>query len=1484
MPENLHPALFQRTDRSERTFPETAARLVDRRGSAGDQQLPESESILDQEVLGVNMASNDQADSWTEETICPICLDFFTDPASLECGHNFCHSCITQCWERSARNSCPECREEFQEIILRVNRPLARLAEKARGLKLNPTEKESKIHCEEHQEELKLFCENDKKLICVICRDAREHKSHNFMPIKEAVEIHKEQVKSSLTSLTERKFAILKIEQQQKQKISGIRDQSRSLESHISSEFTKIHQSLTEKEQRLIRDIRKREERVVDLMERNLREIQKNLTSIEEEISMLQKQVEQKDGVIFLKEESCRKRRVGDDQTLTVKHGILTKEEFAGPLPFPVWREMFDDIHPVSVTLNVGTAGPELEVSEDRRSVRWTETRRDLPDTGKRFTVGPCVLGSEGFTSGRHYWEVEVAESRGWRLGVAAESVKRKGGVGLIPENGFWIIVRAGDDFYVNTSPPSRLPAGPIPGRVGVYLSYESGRVSFYSADTKSHLHTFTGNKFTEKLYPFFATLDGRRWLRICSGSAPGLSTAFSGQVATKSTFVVPSVDEATISQNTRDLLTTAFSCFQLCLLPVSYSPWGAYNTMVPEKLYPALLQRTDRSHRTFPETATCLVDSRGTAGVQQLPESESILDQEVLGVNMASKYQVDSWTKEAICPICLDFFTDPVSLQCGHNFCRSCITRCWESAQRNSCPECREVFQGIILRVNRPLARLVEKARELKLNPTEKESKLHCEEHQEKLKLFCENDKKLICLICRDARKHKSHNFMPIKEAVEIYKEQVKSSLTSLTERKLAVLRMEQRQKQKISGIRDQSRSLESHISSEFTKIYQSLTEKEQRLIGDLRKREKRIVRLMERNLREIQTNLTCIEKELSMLQKQVEQKDGVIFLKEVSCRKRRVGDDQILTVMDGAQTKEEFAGPLPFPVWREMLDDIHPVSVTLDVETAGPWLEVTEDRKSVRWTRTRTRKDLPDTGKRFTVRSCVLGSERFTSGRHYWEVEVAGNWSWELGVVAESVERKGGVGLIPENGFWTIVRAGDGFHVNTSPRSRLLAGRIPGRVGVFLSYGSGTVSFYNADTKSHLHTFTGNKFTEKLYPFFATLDGRRWLRICSGSTPDMASRAFQTDSFADDLNCPICLDFFIDPVTMECGHNFCRSCITQCWGETKKNSCPECREVFQDGKFRVNWALASLAQKARMLKVNQKEKESKHHCEEHEEELKLFCETDKKLICVICRDAREHKSHNFMPIKEVVDIYKVKSKQKEICQTSRVISRGDALSLVDTALSIEELNGPFQYKIWRELINAVKPAPASLTLDPNTAHSHLILSEDHTSVRLGEQRKELPDTPERFDHRACVLGSKGFESEKHYWEVEVGTKTCWELGVVLESADRKGRINMKPETGYYIICLVYGNSYVALTSPRTPLTPRVKPCKIGVYLDHKGGQVSFYNADNMNHLHTFTHAFKGRVFPLFNPGLNTDGKNSAPLIIHGVPPTDPFHSAQIC
>lgn len=157
------------------------------------------------------------------------------------------------------------------------------------------------------------------------------------------------------------------------------------------------------------------------------------------------------------------------------------------------------------VILDPDTAHPNLRISEDQRSLQYTSTWQNLPENPKRFQDRYCVLGRESFTSGRHFWEVEVEERKQWQFGVCRENVQRKYYVAITPQNGFWTIaLLGGHDFQARTDPRSKLTIANPPKRVGVFLDYENGEVSFYDAINGSHIFTFSHASFSGALWPVF--------------------------------------------------------------------------------------------------------------------------------------------------------------------------------------------------------------------------------------------------------------------------------------------------------------------------------------------------------------------------------------------------------------------------------------------------------------------------------------------------------------------------------------------------------------------------------------------------------------------------------------------------------------------------------------------------------------------------------------------------------------------------------------------------------------------------------------------------------------------------------------------------------------------------------------------------------------------------------------------------------------------
>ncbi|XP_051256036.1 E3 ubiquitin-protein ligase TRIM39 [Dicentrarchus labrax] len=189
---------------------------------------------------------------------------------------------------------------------------------------------------------------------------------------------------------------------------------------------------------------------------------------------------------------------------------------------------------------------------------------------------------------------------------------------------------------------------------------------------------------------------------------------------------------------------------------------------------------------------------------------------------------------------------------------------------------------------------------------------------------------------------------------------------------------------------------------------------------------------------------------------------------------------------------------------------------------------------------------------------------------------------------------------------------------------------------------------------------------------------------------------------------------------------------------------------------------------------------------------------------------------------------------------------------------------------------IKRIQEYAVNVTLDSDTAHPRLIISEDMKSVRCGDRHQLLPDNLERFDRVVCVVGREKISSGRHYWEVEVGGKTDWDLGVARQSINRKGKIEVTPSNGYWFLSLRDKNKYAFRTEPSTDVHLNLRPHKIGIFVDFEKGQVSFYNVDAKIHIYTFNDTFSECIYPFFSPCTNKSGKNDGPLVITPVNMTE--------
>uniref|UniRef100_A0A8C0H1M8 Zinc finger protein RFP-like n=1 Tax=Chelonoidis abingdonii TaxID=106734 RepID=A0A8C0H1M8_CHEAB len=404
------------------------------------------------------MATDNPVESLREEATCPICLEYFKDPVIIECGHNFCRACIAQCWEGSdTAASCPQCRETVQQRNLRPNRQLANVVEIAKRLNLQAAkEAGGERVCGEHKETLKLFCEEDQTSICLVCHLSRAHRAHRVVPLEEAAQEYKERIQAHLKTLRKEREKVLGLKATEEK-------QTQTERQKIVSEFQRLRQFLEEQERLLLAQLEKLDEEIVRIQNENVSKLSKQISHLGELIMEMEGKC-QKPASEFLQ---VRLNGIEISPELEERVSDFSQKTI-------VLLEILGKFK-AHVTLDPDTAHPNLVLSEDRKSVRWEDTEQDLPDNPERFDYWECVLGCEGFTSGRHCWEVEVGGEEGWAVGVARESVGRKGGISHSPEGGIWAVERWGGQFRALTSPETPLPLSRVPSRIRVCLDCDRG-------------------------------------------------------------------------------------------------------------------------------------------------------------------------------------------------------------------------------------------------------------------------------------------------------------------------------------------------------------------------------------------------------------------------------------------------------------------------------------------------------------------------------------------------------------------------------------------------------------------------------------------------------------------------------------------------------------------------------------------------------------------------------------------------------------------------------------------------------------------------------------------------------------------------------------------------------------------------------------------------------------------------------------------------
>ncbi|XP_061079974.1 zinc-binding protein A33-like [Conger conger] len=410
----------------------------------------------------------------------------------------------------TASRECPICRRKSSVEVPPVNMALRSIVELFK----------SDTHCSLHGEKLLFFCEHDKEPLCVVCQTSKKHRNHTVCPVEEAILGLKEEIKPELNLIKEKLKRFTEAEQECMKTAKHIRSQSQHTDKQIKAEFKKLHLFLREEEEARLAALKKEEEEKSQIIKEKIDNVTRHVSTLTDKMTVIEKAMDTED-TSFLKDYKNIKERaqctLQDPELLS--GALIDVAKHLGNLKFRVWEKMLGMVQYTPVMLDPNNAAPWISLSDDLTTVRYTGTYQKCPDNPERFGKYGLVLGSEGFTSGKHSWEVEVGNKHAWTTGVVKESINRKESLTCSPESGFWVLsLMNGDDYRAGGV--TALTLKRKPQSIRVELDYDRGEVSFFDSSDMSLIYTFT-DTFTERVFPYFgpdSNKDGKNEgpLQIC--------------------------------------------------------------------------------------------------------------------------------------------------------------------------------------------------------------------------------------------------------------------------------------------------------------------------------------------------------------------------------------------------------------------------------------------------------------------------------------------------------------------------------------------------------------------------------------------------------------------------------------------------------------------------------------------------------------------------------------------------------------------------------------------------------------------------------------------------------------------------------------------------------------------------------------------------------------------------------------------------------